>query len=372
MTEHIDCVVAGAGVVGLAVAREIAGRGIETMVLEAERIIGSGISSRNSEVIHAGIYYPRGSLKARLCVRGKHLLYDYCRARGIEHRACGKLIVASTALERDRLQGLMAAAAANGVHDLKTLAEAEVRAMEPALRCDSALYSPSTGIIDSHGFMSSLRADFEQAGGIVAFDAPIRAGRCAPDGIYLDVGADPPMEIRTRLFINCAGLGAHAIARSLTGLPRRFVPELRYAKGSYFVLNRAAPFSHLVYPIPERGGLGVHVTLDLSGQARFGPDVEWVPEPDYRVDPQRADRFYAAIRRYWPGLPDGSLQPGYAGIRPKVAAPTEGDADFLIHGEAVHGVAGLVNLFGIESPGLTAALALAEHVGVLVGESGLQ
>jgi len=366
MAEHIDCVVAGAGVVGLAIARELASRGMETMVLEAGRIIGSGMSSRNSEVIHAGIYYPQGSLKARLCVRGRHLLYDFCRAHGVEHRACGKLIVASTELERCKLQGLKADATANGVHDLKMLDAAEVRAMEPAIKCDSALYSPSTGIIDSHGLMCSLQADIEQAGGTVVFDAPIRGGRCDPDGIRLEVGDDPEIEIRARLFVNCAGLGAHSIARSLIGLPRRFVPELRYAKGSYFVLNRRGPFSHLVYPIPVRGGLGVHVTLDLSGQVRFGPDLEWVPEPDYRVDPQRVEGFYAAIRRYWPDLPDGSLAPGYAGIRPKIGASTEGDADFAIHGEAVHGVPGLVNLFGIESPGLTAALALAEHVGNLV------
>jgi L-2-hydroxyglutarate oxidase LhgO len=364
--EHIDCVVAGAGVVGLAVARELAARGNETIVLEAESVIGSGISSRNSEVIHAGIYYPRGSLKARLCVRGKQLLYDYCRARGIEHRACGKLIVASSAVERDRLHGLMAAAAANDVNDLTTLDAAEVRALEPALVCDSALYSPSSGIIDSHGLMNSLRADLEQAGGIIAFDSPIRAGRCEPEGILIKAGDHSPVEISARLFVNCAGLGAQGIARSLIGLPERFVPALWYAKGSYFLLSGGAPFSHLVYPIPEGGGLGVHVTLDMAGQARFGPDVEWVSDLDYQVDPRRVDGFYAAIRRYWPALPDGSLRPGYAGIRPKITAQNQGDSDFVVQGEAVHGVRGLVNLFGIESPGLTAALALAEHVCNLV------
>jgi L-2-hydroxyglutarate oxidase LhgO len=362
MAEHIECVVAGAGVVGLAVARALAARGLETLVLEAERIIGGGISSRNSEVIHAGIYYPQGSLKARLCVRGRELLYEYCRTHGVDHRGCGKLIVAATPLERDRLQALRAAAAANGVHDLTMLDPAGVRAMEPEIACDAALYSPSTGIIDSHGFMTALQADLERAGGIVAFDAPIRAGRCTPQGIHLEVGGDAGLEIRTRCFVNCAGLGAHDIARHLAGLPQRLVPELRYAKGSYFVLNRGTPFSHLVYPVPERGGLGVHVTLDLAGQVRFGPDVEWVAEPDYRVDPQRAQVFYSAIRRYWPALPDGALQAGYAGIRPKLAAPGAGDADFVIQSEAVHGIAGLVNLFGIESPGLTAALAIAELI----------
>lgn len=351
----------GAGVVGLAVARALALRGHETLVLEAEDAIGTGTSSRNSEVIHAGIYYPPGSMKAELCVRGKHLLYAYCEARNIEHRRCGKLIVAAGEEEFAALERILAAARANGVTDLRWLDAAEAKAMEPALRCVTALLSPSTGIVDSHGLMLALQADLEDAGGMVVLRAPVRRGRCGPRGILLEAGADEPIELEARIVVNSAGLRAQSLARCIDGIPPPTIPASAYAKGNYYVLQGKAPFRHLVYPVPEPGGLGVHLTLDLAGQARFGPDVEWVEKLDYTVDPRRADRFYRAIRAYWPGLPDGALHPGYAGIRPKLGGPGAA-TDFLIQGPRAHGVRGLINLYGIESPGLTAALAIAEEV----------
>lgn len=360
--ERVDCIVIGAGVVGLAVARALAERGLETLVLERERSIGNGTSSRNSEVIHAGIYYPAGSLKARLCVRGKTLLYEYCAARGVPHRRCGKYIVATSPEQLGQLEALQAAGRANGVDDLQLLSAADAIAAEPALRCVAALASGSTGIIDSHALMLALQGDFEAAGGWVAFDAPVLAGHCEADGVTLEIGGEQPMSISAGLVVNSAGLHAQSIARSLAGLDPAVVPQLYLAKGNYYSLAGRAPFSRLIYPVPEPGGLGVHLTLDLGGQARFGPDVEWVQDIDYRVDPGRAASFHDSIRRYWPALRDGALQPGYAGVRPKLTGPGDPAADFVIQTAREHGAPGLVNLFGIESPGLTASMAIAEEV----------
>lgn len=360
--ERVDCIVIGAGVVGLAVARALAQRGLETVVLESERAPGTVTSSRNSEVVHAGIYYPAGSLKAALCVRGRQLLYEYCAARGIAHRRCGKFIVATAAAQADALERLLAAGRANGVTALEMMPAATARAAEPALQCVAALHSADTGIVGSHAFMLALQGDCEAAGGAVALGSPVLRGEVAGDGILLEVGGAQPMAVKAGVVVNCAGLQAQRVAAALAGLDPATVPPLHLAKGNYYSLAGRSPFSRLIYPVPEPGGLGVHLTLDLGGQARFGPDVEWLERIDYTVDPRRADGFYAAIRRYWPGLPDGALQPAYAGIRPKLSGPGEAAADFLIQGEAEHGVRGLVNLFGIESPGLTAALAIAEVV----------
>ena len=362
----MECVVVGAGVVGLAVARAIASEGREVFILEAEHSFGTGISSRNSEVIHSGIYYPRDSLKAKLCVRGRRLLYDYCEARGIAHRRCGKLIVATDDAQVNGLAALRAKGEANGVDDLQWLDASQAVAMETQLRCKGALLSPSTGIVDSHSLMLSLLGDAEREGATAAFHAPVLGGRVSGDGIALAVGGDEPTQIVARLVVNCAGLGAQRLASKIEGLPGDAVPPLHLAKGNYFTLAGKAPFSRLVYPLPEPGGLGVHLTLDLGGQARFGPDVEWIAEENYDVDPHRADRFYAAIRRYWPGLQDGSLNPAYAGIRPKLCEPPGREMDFMIQGPDEHGVRGLINLFGIESPGLTASLAIGEEVARLM------
>ena len=362
MTDRVDCVVIGAGVVGLAVARACALVGLETLALEAESTIGTATSARNSEVIHAGLYYPRGSLKARLCVQGRQALYDYCASHGVAHQRCGKLIVATRDEQIGALERIGAAAAANGVHDLRRLDAAQARAREPALQCVAALESPSTGIIDSHGLMLALLGDLESAGGLVAVRSPVLSGRILADGILLRVGGDESMELVAHRVVNCAGLHAQAVAAALDGLPPDSIPAGRYAKGNYYALSGKAPFSRLIYPVPEPGGLGVHLTLDLGGQARFGPDVEWIDAIDYTVDPARADGFYAAIRRYWPDLRDGALRPDYAGIRPKLAVPAGQDADFLIQDARTHGVPGLVNLYGIESPGLTACLAIADEV----------
>lgn len=369
MAEKVDCVVIGAGVVGLAVARALAQRGRETLVLEAESDVGTGISSRNSEVIHAGIYYPPGSAKAKLCVAGRHRLYAYCEAHGVEHRRCGKLIVAADQEQAQALEKIEATARANGVDDLRRLSGTEAVAMEPAVTCVAALFSPSTGIVDSHGLMLALRGDLEQAGGVIACNSPVRRGRCEHGVIELEVGADETIGLAAQVVINSAGLQAQELSRRIAGIPERCIPPTLYAKGNYYALQGKAPFQHLIYPVPEPGGLGVHLTLDLAGQAKFGPDVEWVEKLDYTVDPARADRFYRAIRRYWPALSDGALRPGYAGIRPKLSGPGAPAADFLIQGPEAHGVRGLVNLYGIESPGMTAALAIAEYVadGVAAG-----
>ncbi|MEN8196413.1 MAG: NAD(P)/FAD-dependent oxidoreductase [Pseudomonadota bacterium] len=364
--DKADCVVIGAGVVGLAIARRLALAGREVIVLESEGEIGAHTSSRNSEVIHAGIYYPRNSLKARFCVAGRDMLYRYCAERGVEHRRCGKLIVATSEAEEPELARIAAAAAGNGIDDLIRLGATQVAAMEPALRGYAALLSPSTGIIDSHGLMLAYRGEAEDHGAMIAFNAPIEAGRAGDGGILLRIGGAMPMELDCRTIINSAGLGAPEIAARLEGFPSNLVPRQWLAKGNYFTLTPRPPFSRLIYPVPEPGGLGVHLTLDLAGRARFGPDVEWIESMDYAVDPARGERFYAAIRKYWPDLPDGALEPGYAGIRPKLGPKGSPSQDFVIQGPAEHGVAGLVNLFGIESPGLTASLAIADHVAALV------
>ena len=365
--DTVDTLVIGAGVVGLAVARALAAQGREVFVLEAEDAFGSVTSARNSEVIHAGLYYPTGSLRARLCVRGKALLYDYCAVRGVAHRRCGKLIVATEDAEVPALQALERQAGANGVHDLQWLDEHGARALEPALRCRGALLSPSTGIVDSHGFMLALLGDAERDGALLALRSPVQRARVTPQGIVVDVGGDAPATLCARQVVNSAGLGAPALARAIDGLDPRHVPREHLAKGCYFTLAGRAPFQRLIYPAPGAAGhLGVHLTLDLGGQARFGPSFRWVDEIDYRVDPAEADGFYAEVRRYWPALPDGALQPGYAGVRPKISGPGEPAADFRIDGPARHGVPGLVNLFGIESPGLTSALAIADEVVALL------
>jgi len=360
--EELDCVVVGAGVVGLAVARALALTGREVVVLEAAEGIGTETSSRNSEVIHAGIYYPAGSLMARFCVAGRKTLYAYCREKGVPHANCGKLIVATSADEDSRLSDIKRRAAVNGVDDMRILTREEACALEPNLRCTSALLSPSTGIVDSHGFMVALQGDAENAGAVMVFHSPMLAGRATCDGIEIDVGGADPITLRCRLLINSAGLHAPALAARIEGMPADRVPQAYYAKGNYFTLSGRSPFSRLIYPVPVPGGLGVHLTIDLGGQARFGPDVEWIETIDYTVDPHRADSFYAAVRRYWPDLKDGAIQPGYAGIRPKIVPKGAPGQDFVVQGPQTHGLSGLINLFGIESPGLTASLALADHV----------
>ena len=362
MTERIDCVVVGAGVVGLAVARALAQAGREVIVLDAAEAIGTETSSRNSEVIHAGIYYPADSLMARCCVAGKRRLYEFCDEHGIDYKRCGKLIVACDADEAERLDAIRARAEANGVADIERLDADAVRALEPELACTAALLSPSSGILDSHGYMVALQGEAEAAGAMFAFHSPVASGHAIDGGLVLEVGGEEPMALHASLVVNAAGLHAPALARGIAGMPSQMVPTAYYAKGSYFALDGRAPFERLVYPVPVPGGLGVHLTLDLGGQARFGPDVEWVERIDYAVDPRRADVFYDAVRRYWPGLRDGTLLPGYSGIRPKIVPPGAPGQDFVVQGPAAHGVPGLVNLFGIESPGLTASLALAEHV----------
>lgn len=358
--DQVDCVVIGAGVVGLAVARALALRGREVMLLEAAAAIGTGTSSRNSEVIHAGIYYAPGSLKARLCVQGRRMLYDYCAERGIGHRRCGKLLVATAPEQLPQLQGIVERARANGV-DLERLSAAQARAMEPALCCEAALYSPSTGIVDSHALMLALQGDVENAAGMVVLNAQVEQARCTPAAIEVTTQDGTCLQAKT--VVNAAGLQAPKLAARFQGLEPRHVPQAYFAKGNYFTLAGRAPFSHLIYPVPQAAGLGVHLTLDLGGQAKFGPDVQWVASADdLTVDPARGDAFYAEVRKYWPALQDGALLSGYAGIRPKIHAPDAAACDFMVQGPTDHGLPGLVNLFGIESPGLTSALAIGELV----------
>ena len=361
--DRVECVVVGAGIVGLAVARALALSGREVVILEAEDAIGTHTSSRNSEVIHAGIYYPKGSLKARACVEGRRRLYRYCDEHGVPYRRCGKLIVATNDAQIPELMAIREKAHGNGVTDVVEIPAAEAVRMEPALRCAAALHSPSTGIIDSHALMLAYLGDAEAAGAMLALKSVLK--EVAFTGKDFEVQTEE-IRIKAQTLVNSAGLRAPSVARRIEGFPVDKAPPELYAKGNYYSLQGRPPFSRLVYPVPEPGGLGVHVTLDLAGQARFGPDVEWLERigstVDYSVDPRRAERFYAAIRRYWPGIADGSLAPAYSGIRPKISGPSEPAADFVIQGPAEHGVAGLVNLFGIESPGLTASLALADHV----------
>lgn len=367
--EEVDCVVVGAGVVGLAVARALALAGREVIILEAAEGIGIETSSRNSEVIHAGIYYPAGSFMARFCVAGRKALYAYCVEKGVPHINCGKLIVATNAEEDAMLAGIKRRAEVNGVEGMRVLSAAEAIAMEPNLHCTSALLSPVTGIVDSHAFMLALQGDAENAGAVPVFFSPVLGGRVVDRGIEIDVGGSDPMSLRCRLLVNSAGLHAPGFAGCIAGMPADRIPTAYYAKGNYFTLLGRSPFSRLIYPVPVPGGLGVHLTIDLGGQARFGPDVQWIDTIDYTVDPARADSFYAAVRKYWPDLKDGAIQPGYAGIRPKIVPRGAPAQDFVVQGPQTHGVAGLINLFGIESPGLTASLALADHV-VEVAETG--
>ncbi|MBU6271605.1 MAG: NAD(P)/FAD-dependent oxidoreductase [Betaproteobacteria bacterium] len=367
--EDIDCVVIGAGVVGLAVARALAMAGREVILLESADAFGTETSSRNSEVIHAGIYYPAGSLKARLCVQGRRQLYAYCAERGIAHRRCGKLIVANGPEQVAQLAGIERHARANGVEELQVLDGAQARALEPALRCDAALLSPVTGIIDSHGLMLALLGEAQDHGAMLALKSPLLGATVSAQGIELRVGGDEPMALRARTVVNSAGLHAPAVAARIEGLDPRHVPVAGLCKGNYFSLIGRAPFSRLIYPVPERAGLGVHLTLDLAGQGRFGPDVQWIDAIDYSVDPARCANFTEAIRSYWPGLPDDSLAPGYSGIRPKLGGPADAAADFVIQAPAEHGVPGLVNLFGIESPGLTSSLAIADEVVARLAEA---
>ena len=373
--EKLAAVVIGAGVIGLACARALARRGRETLIIERNEAFGLETSSRNSEVIHAGLYYAQDSLKARLCVAGQRQLYEFCAENAVAHRRCGKLVVATANAQLARLHALHAQGEANGVADLRLLSGREAHALEPELACCAALHSPSTGIVDSHALMLALLADAERHGALLVLRSPVVGGTVDASGIVLAVGGAEPSRLRAGIVINAAGLSATHFARTLSGFPPRCLPVNGYAKGNYFSLQRPAPFSRLIYPLPESGGLGVHLTLDLAGQARFGPDVEWLPEApasapppafDYRVDPARGAAFYREIRRYWPALPDGALAPAYAGIRPKLGGRTQPATDFLIQGPAEHGVDGLVNLFGLESPGLTACLAIAEHVSALL------
>jgi len=365
---EVDCVVIGAGVVGLACARRIAHSGREVLILEAEGDIGSGVSARNSEVIHAGIYYPTGSLKARLCIAGREQLYAYCADHGVTARKIGKLVVATMSEQLPALHKLMEQAQANGVDDLALLTADQARKLESQLACIAAFHSPSTGIIDTHGLMLSLLGEAEARGAALARHAPVERGWLEDDGrVTLQVGGPDRMQVTARLLVNAAGLGAQQIARTLQGYPADRIPPLHYARGSYFSLSGPSPFSRLIYPMPEAAGLGVHLTLDLAGQARFGPDVEWIDRLDYDVDPRRGDAFYAAIRTYWPNLRDGALQPAYAGIRPKIQAPGAAAADFRIDGPEVHGLTGQVHLYGIESPGLTSSLAIADEAAARLG-----
>ena len=365
MTERIDCAVIGAGVVGLAIARELALAGREVIVVESEDAIGTHTSSRNSEVIHAGLYYPEGSLKARLCVSGKQLLYAYCAERGVPHRNTGKIVVATTDEEIPKLEDYIAKAAANGVTDLRWLSRAELHELEPEVNCVAGFLSPSTGIIDSHALMLAYQGDAENHGAVIVFKSPLRGGEAGGDGITLEIGGAEPMTIACKSVINTAGLFAQDVSRSIRGVPAASIPPQYFAKAHYYTLAGRPPFKRLVYPVASNAHLGVHVTIDLAGQVRFGPDVSWVDGVDYTFDPSREPLFYEAIRKYYPGLKDGQLQPGYTGIRPKISGPKEAAADFLIQGPKEHGVAGLVNLYGIESPGLTASLAIAQHVAAL-------
>jgi L-2-hydroxyglutarate oxidase LhgO len=356
----IDCLVIGAGVVGLAVGRALALAGREVVIAEAAEGIGTQTSARNSEVIHAGIYYPPGSLKARVCVEGRKLLYRYLQERGLPHKACGKLIVATSASQRPVLETIAARASASGVDTLRFVDAAEARALEPDVACELALLSPETGVVDSHALMLSLLGECEAAGGSLALNTPIAGWRREADGFSVDFGGDDPATYTVRSIVNSAGHGAPRLLGTLAGFPAEHVPKQFYAKGNYFSLLGKQPFSHLIYPVPEAAGLGIHATIDMAGRVKFGPDVEWVEDDrDLVVDPGRAERFYAAIRTYWPGLADGALVADYAGIRPKLHGPTEPMPDFRIDGPEVHGVPGLVNLLGIESPGLTSSLAIA-------------
>ncbi|QWD89920.1 NAD(P)/FAD-dependent oxidoreductase [Polynucleobacter sp. MWH-Braz-FAM2G] len=369
--ERVDCVVVGAGVIGLAVAREMALQGRDTILLERENAFGTVSSARNSEVIHAGIYYPKDSLKAKLCVEGNRLLYEYCRSHQVATQAYGKLIVAADETQIQDLNAILFKAQNNGVPAIKLLSGDEATKLEPQLKCVAAILSATTGVVDSHGFMLSLLGGFEDAGGMVAYQSPLISakpiGANAQQGFELEIGGADAMRIETKLLINCAGMSAPAVANQIEGLSKKMIPRAYFAKGNYFSLAGKSPFSHLIYPIPEPGGLGVHLTLDMGGQAKFGPDVEWLDieregQIDYTVNPKRGEGFYEAVRRYWPGLKDGALQPDYSGVRAKIVPSTAPAGDFCFSGPETHGLHGLYNLYGFESPGLTSSLAIAVHL----------
>ncbi|MBI2296568.1 MAG: NAD(P)/FAD-dependent oxidoreductase [Betaproteobacteria bacterium] len=365
--EKVECAVIGAGVVGLAIARRLALQGREVVILEAENAFGTHTSSRNSEVIHAGIYYATGSLKAALCVAGKQALYRYCEEHDVKHRRIGKLIVAIDEAQIAGLKKYQAQAGLNGVTDLRRLDPRELRELEPEVSGVAGVLSPSTGIVDSHGLMLAYLGEAEQHGASLALGSPVVSGTVEDDGIVLDVGGAEPMSIRCDAVVNSAGLNAQAVARSIAGVPPQTVPPTHYAIGHYYTLAGRAPFRRLIYPVARQDWLGVHVTVDLGGQVKFGPDFSWIDRVDYRFDESREAAFYAAIRYYYPGLKDGALQPGYTGIRPRTTGPGEPAQDFVIQGPREHGVAGLVNLYGIESPGLTASLAIADCVDNALG-----
>jgi L-2-hydroxyglutarate oxidase LhgO len=366
--DAIETVIVGAGVVGLAVGRAMALAGKEVLVLESEDAFGTGTSSRNSEVIHAGIYYPAGSLKARLCVQGRQMMYAYCHERGIPHKRCGKLIVATSNEQIELLSGIQKKAFANGVvgaDTLQLITSQEAKVMEPELHCLAALWSPSTGIVDSHALMLSYLGDMENAGGLLALQSGFDSAQIIRSNSKTQfvVRTLDGTEILANQVINAAGLYAPQVARQFSGTHLDLIPKAYFAKGNYFSLSGRSPFSRLIYPVPEAAGLGVHLTLDMAGQAKFGPDVEWVDSPEHlSVDARRGDVFYAEVRKYWPGLKDGALIPAYAGIRPKINSPQEAGADFCIMGPQQHGTPGLVHLLGIESPGLTSSLAIADEV----------
>jgi len=376
--EQVDCVVVGAGVIGLAVAREMALQGRETILLERESAFGTVSSARNSEVIHAGIYYPKDSLKAKLCVEGNRLLYEYCRSHQVSTQPYGKLIVAADETQINDLQAILYKAQNNGVPEIKMISGDEAKGLEPNLKCVAEILSSTTGIVDSHGYMLSLLGGFEDAGGMVAYQSPLISarpiGNNAEDGYELEIGGADGMHIQTKLLINCAGMSAPAIAQKIEGLKQEQIPKAYFAKGNYFSLSGKSPFSHLIYPIPEPGGLGVHLTLDMGGQAKFGPDVEWLDidaeeQIDYTVDPKRSEGFYEAVRRYWPDLKDNSLQPDYSGVRAKIVPPNSPAGDFCFNGPQDHGLQGLFNLYGFESPGLTSSLAIAKHLEIQIKNS---
>ena len=370
----VDVVVVGAGAVGLAIAAAFARAGEDVLVLEAAAAIGTGTSSRNSEVIHAGIYYPTGSMRHRMCVAGRRKLYAYLDQRGVTYCRYGKLIVATSEQEVGKLAAIHATGQRNGVEGLELVSAATAKAWEPQLACAAALWSPESGIVDGHGYMLALRGEIEDHGGVIALNAPVeRVAPAAGGGFRVTTGGEEGATLICRRLVNSCGLHAQRVARHIDGFPIEHIPALVLAKGSYFACSGRQAFSRLVYPAPVEGGLGVHVTLDLGGRMKFGPDVEWLASADpdsidYTVDPRRADVFYDAIRRYWPGLPDGALTPDYSGCRPKLSGPGEAAADFRIDGPELHGMAGLVNLFGIESPGLTSSLAIADEVRTRLAE----
>ena len=365
--DRVECIVIGGGVIGLAVARALARRGKEVVVLERHAVIGSETSSRNSGVIHAGLYYPEGSLRARACVAGRHALYDFCASHGVSHAKVGKLVVATEEDQLESLDALIDRARGNGVDDIERLDPEEARILEPLLVCQGAFLSPSTGIVDVHEYMLALEGEAQAAGAFVALESPGLGGAVRDDGIRIDIGGRDPTSLVAEIVVNAAGLGAQEVARNIEGLDPAHIPPLHYAKGNYFSLTGPSPFSHLIYPMPSGAWLGVHVGLDLGNRCRFGPDLHWVDHIDYDVDIAEAGNFEASIRRYYPALGHGALQPDYTGIRPKIYGPGQEAADFMVQCVGTHGIDGLVNLFGIESPGLTSSLALADEVADRVG-----